>query len=126
YILAVDRLTGKERWRTARETDTTSYSVPCVRPLPGGGQEIISCSTAEGIFALDPKTGQQKWNLPVFTMRTVSSPVLIGDLVIGSAGSGGGGNHLVAVQAGEQPQEVFRVKTQAPYVPTAVARGDLL
>src|SRR5690606_8454224 len=31
-----------------------------------------------------------------------------------------------AVQAGEQPQEVFRVKTQAPYVPTAVARGDLL
>ena len=126
YVLAVDRLTGKERWRTPRVTDTTSYSVPCLRQLPGGGHEIVSCSTAEGVFALDPKTGKQKWNLPVFTMRTVSSPVLIGDLVIGSAGSGGGGNHLVAVQAGEQPQEVFRVKTQAPYVPTAVAHGDLL
>jgi outer membrane protein assembly factor BamB len=126
YVLAIDRMTGEERWRTPRATASTSYSVPCVRTLPDGGKELISCSTAEGIFALDPKTGKQKWNLKVFTMRTVSSPVLVGDLVIGSAGSGGGGNHLVAVQPGDEPEEVFRVKTQAPYVPTSVARGDLL
>lgn len=126
FVLAVDRLTGKERWRTPRATDTTSYSVPCIRELENGQKELISCSTAEGIFALDPKTGEQKWNLKVFTMRTVSSPVLTSGLVIGSTGSGGGGNYVVAVKPGEEPKEVWRVKTQAPYVPTTVAYKDML
>jgi outer membrane protein assembly factor BamB len=126
FVLAVDRKTGEKRWQTKRATDSTSYSVPCIRTLADGTKEIISCSTAEGIFALDPKTGEQKWNLPVFTMRTVSSPQLVGDLVIGTTGSGGGGNYVVAIKPGKNAEEVFRVKTQAPYVPTPVARGDML
>jgi outer membrane protein assembly factor BamB len=126
FILAVDRHTGEERWRTKRATDTTSYSVPCVRELPNGEKEIISCSTAEGIFALDPKTGEQKWNLRVFSMRTVSSPVLAGDYILGTTGSGGGGNYVSVIQPGKEAEEVYRVKTQAPYVPTPVVKGDLL
>lgn len=126
FVLAVDRKTGEERWRTKRATDSTSYSVPCIRELKDGGKELICCSTAEGIFALDAKTGKQKWNLEVFTMRTVSSPQLVGDLVIGTTGSGGGGNYVVAITPGEKAEEVYRVKTQAPYVPTPVAKGDLL
>lgn len=126
FVLAVDRLTGKERWRTPRATDSTSYSVPCIRTLADGTKEIICCSTAEGIFALDPKTGKQKWNKAVFTMRTVSSPQLVGDLIVGTTGSGGGGNYVVAIKPESDAQEVYRVKTQAPYVPTPVAKGDLL
>lgn len=126
FVLAVDRKTGEERWRTKRATDSTSYSVPCIRELKDGSKELICCSTAEGIFALDPKNGKQKWNLEVFSMRTVSSPQLVGDLVIGSTGSGGGGNYVVAITPGEKAEEVYRVKTQAPYVPTPVAKGDLL
>lgn len=126
FVLAVDRKTGTERWRTKRATDSTSYSVPCIRELADGTKEIISCSTAEGIFALDPKTGKQKWNKEVFTMRTVSSPQLVGELIVGSTGSGGGGNYVVAITPGEKAEEVYRVKTQAPYVPTPVAKGDLL
>ena len=38
-------------------------------------------------------------------MRTVASPIVVGDLVLGSNGSGGGGNYLVAVRMGKQPQE---------------------
>lgn len=126
FILAVDRKTGKERWKTKCNTDTTSYSTPCIRALPGGKQELICCSTAEGIFALDPATGKQNWGLPVFNLRTVSSPQLVGDLVVGTQGSAGGGNFVVAIKPGEKPTEVYRVKTQAPYVPTPVQRGDLL
>lgn len=126
FMVAVDRQSGKEVWRLQRETDTTSYSVPCIRELAGGEKELISCSTAEGIFGIDPKTGKQKWNLPVFTMRTVSSPFLSNGLVFGTTGSGGGGNYVVALEPGAEPKEVYRVKTQAPYVPTPVAKGDLL
>jgi outer membrane protein assembly factor BamB len=126
FMLAVDRKTGDKKWQTKRVTDTTSYSVPAIRELPGGKKELISCSTGEGIFALDPQTGNQKWALPVFTMRTVSSPQLVGDLVIGTTGSGGGGNYVVAIKPGEKPEEVYRIKTQAPYVPTPVIKGDLM
>ncbi|HTN76561.1 MAG TPA: PQQ-binding-like beta-propeller repeat protein [Pirellulaceae bacterium] len=126
FVLAVDRKTGKERWKTARTTDTTTYSTPCIRNLPDGTKEIVCCSTAEGIFALDPKTGKDKWALKVFSQRTVSSPLLVGDFVVGTTGSGGGGNYIVAVKPGEKPEEVYRVKTQAPYVPTPVQRGDKL
>ncbi len=126
FVLAVDRLTGQERWKTKCETDTTTYSTPCIRELPGGKKELVCCSTAEGIFALDPTTGKKNWAISVFTMRTVSSPLLVGDLVIGTTGSGGGGNYVVAVTPGENAKEVYRVKTQAPYVPTPVQRGDLL
>jgi outer membrane protein assembly factor BamB len=59
-------------------------------------------------------------------MRAVSSPQLVGDLIIGTTGSGGGGNYVVAIKPGEKPAEVYRIKTQAPYVPTPVIKGDLM
>ena len=126
FIVAVDRRTGKEKWRTKRETDTTSYSVPCIRELPGGAKELVSCSTAEGIFALDPRTGAEKWKLPIITMRTVSSPILTNGLAIATTGSGGGGNYVVALRPGKEPEIAYEIKKEAPYVPSPVALGNLL
>jgi outer membrane protein assembly factor BamB len=59
-------------------------------------------------------------------MRTVSSPIIVGDLVFGSNGSGGGGHYLVAVRLGSPPQEVYRVTRLAPYITTSIARDDLV
>lgn len=127
FVVAVDRSTGAIRWKTPRKIDTASYSVPCVYQPEGGRPEILCCSTAEGIFSLDPETGIENWSLPVFTMRTVSSPVLTKPgLVIGTTGSGGGGNYLVALRPGKKPEVAYEVKQQAPYVPTPVCRGDLM
>ena len=125
FVVAVNKNTGKEVWRTERKIDSTSYSVPCVRKT-SAGDEIVSLSTGEGIFALDPKDGKEKWSSKVFTMRTVSSPLVIGDLVFGTTGSGGGGNYVVALKPGAEPETVYEVKKEAPYVPTPVARGELL
>jgi outer membrane protein assembly factor BamB len=126
FLVAVDKKTGDIRWRTERKIDTTSYSVPCIRKNERGQDEIVCCTTAEGMFALDPKTGKENWSLPVFDKRTVSSPQLVGGLIIGTTGSGGGGNALVAIKPGSPPTVEYEVKRQAPYVPTPVARGDLL
>ncbi|MFO0817603.1 MAG: PQQ-binding-like beta-propeller repeat protein [Pirellulales bacterium] len=128
FVVAVDRKTGEVKWKTPRKTDTTSYSVPCVRQLPDeGGDEIVCCSTAEGIFALNPKNGEQNWALKVFDKRTVSSPFIAGGLVFGTTGSGGGGSYVVALSPkGAQPEVVYEVRKEAPYVPTPVARGELL
>jgi outer membrane protein assembly factor BamB len=124
-VMAFDRLTGQPRWTTPRMSTSVSYSVPCLRRT-GDQTELICCSTAHGIFSLDPDTGTENWSIDVFTMRTVSSPVLVGDLIFGSTGSGQGGNYVVAVRPGDKPQVAYKVEQPAPYVPTPVARGDLI
>jgi outer membrane protein assembly factor BamB len=127
FIVAVEQATGKIRWRTQLKVDTACYTVPCIRKNEAGQDELISCSTAEGIFALDPRSGRQLWSAPdVFSMRTVSSPVLAAGLIFGSTGAGAGGHYLVAVRPGPQPTVAYEVKEQAPYVPTPVTRGELM
>lgn len=125
-ILAVDRRTGETRWTTPRESKVMSYSVPCLHPRGDGQWDLIGCSTAEGIFALDPLSGAPRWSLPVFEMRTVSSPLSVDGLLIGTTGSGGGGNYVVALRPGESPAVAYHVRKQAPYVPTPVAKDGYL
>ncbi|MFN0022065.1 MAG: PQQ-binding-like beta-propeller repeat protein [Pirellulaceae bacterium] len=127
YVVAVDKQNGHIRWKTPRKIDIASYSVPCIYKSAKGTTELLCCSTGEGIFSLDPKTGKENWSEPVFKLRTVSSPLVIGGLVIATNGSGGGsGNTLVALRPGPKPEVVYDIRKAAPYVPTPVARGNLL
>jgi outer membrane protein assembly factor BamB len=126
FVVAFEKSTGKERWRLPRQTDTASYSVPCVRKT-AGGEELLCCSTKEGMFGIDPKTGRENWSLAdAFSMRTVASPVVAGGLVFGSTGSGGGGNYIVAIKPGTNPETAYEIRREANYVPTPVAKGDLI
>ncbi|MCH2181538.1 MAG: PQQ-binding-like beta-propeller repeat protein [Mariniblastus sp.] len=125
-VIAVDRLTGKDVWTTELASTRANYSVPCVFSLDGRDQ-LIACSTAEGFFSLDPETGQFNWKMPAFKMRTVASPVLEGNLVLGSTGSGGGGNYLVAARLGDQGAEkLFEVTQAANYVPCPIVCNGLV
>ena len=127
FVIAFDRKTGEERWRTPRKTSVTSYSVPAVFQPLNGPKQIVSTSTADGMYALDLQSGTELWSNPFFDKRTVSSPVVKKDLIFGSTGSGGGGSYLVAARSdGKQVTLAYKVDTQAPYVPTAVSRGDLM
>ena len=125
-IMAFDCASGETLWETPVNTTRVCYSVPCVRELPEGGTELVTCNTGNGIFAVNPANGRINWEINVFSQRCVASPVLFGDLVIGSCGSGGGNNELVAVRGGENPEEVFRLRANAGYVPTPIVVGDLL
>ena len=50
--------------------------------------------------------------------------------MFGSTGSGGGGNYIVAVRPGKNPEVVYKYENadefKAPYVPTPVTHGDML
>jgi len=127
FIVAFDRKTGNERWRTPRKTAVTSYSTPAIFQPRNGPPQIVSTSTGNGMFALDPKDGKELWSSVLFDKRTVSSPLIKGDIIVGSTGSGPGGNYLVAARSdGGQPTQIYKIDTQAPYVPASVARGNLL
>jgi outer membrane protein assembly factor BamB len=125
-VVALDRMTGEVRWTTPRKAARVCYGTPCLYEPPNGPVELICYDTADGFISLDPRTGKENWTFPAFTMRTVASPIIVDDLVFGSNGSGGGGNYLVAVRLTEPRQEVYRIKRQAPYVPTSVAHDGLV
>ena len=125
-MMAFDRKTGQLRWDRPLATSRACYGTPCIYRPKQGPPELICYNTADGVFSLDPKTGSRNWSIDVFRMRNVNSPIVVGDLIFGSNGSGGGGNYLVAVRAGESPQEAFRVTRHAPYATTPVAHGKLV
>ena len=130
-LLAFDRRTGERRWKTDRRTESVSYATPCVLARQGQPPELIFNSGAHGISGIDPKTGKTDWELDVFDNRTVSSPVLAGGLILGTCGSGAGGNYVATIHPGSvdgrsPPQEAWKIKEQAPYVPTPIVKGDLV
>ncbi len=130
-LIAVDRGTGETLWETKLTTTRSCYGVPAIHSGgadANGPVQLIGANTGDGIFGLDANTGKMLWNLRVFDKRVCSTPLVVGDIAIGTCGSGGGGNELVAVQipktADQQPQEIYRINRAAPYVPTPSIKGD--
>ena len=119
--IAVDRKTGKTQWTIdRRNTRNASYLTPCV--YPEGSGHLIFNSFAHGMTSVDVSNGDIVWETePVFEKRVVSSPVIAGDLILGSSGQGGGGKHLVAIRAGDKPEVAYKIEGDAAsYVPTAL------
>ena len=130
FMLAFDRKTGKERWRTPLVSMNVCYSVPFIYTNKNGQDELICISTGNGVFSLDPLTGERNWAFEgAFDKRTVGSPILAGGLILGGTGSGAySSNYIVAVKPGNPPELAYQIKNsskfKAPYVPSLIAKGD--
>ncbi len=127
-VVAFDRKTGKIEWKTDRGSAAASYSVPCIYKGKDGKDQLIGCSTADGMYSLDPETGKELWSFAgAFKMRTVASPTISDGLILGSTGSGGGGNYVIAIQPpterAAKANEKFRVTKNASYVPCPIVHG---
>jgi outer membrane protein assembly factor BamB len=59
YLLAVDKKTGREKWRADRGSGKMSYSTPLVVPAPNGAEIVVNSS--ERVDAYDAKTGELRW-----------------------------------------------------------------
>lgn len=60
YLLAVDKRTGKTRWKVDRGRNVRSYSTPVVIPGPSGDEVIVN--STEGLHAYDASTGTLLWH----------------------------------------------------------------
>jgi outer membrane protein assembly factor BamB len=130
-LVAVERATGTTRWTVPRHGKNATYSTPCVYHPPGKPAELVFTNWQHGMTGVDPKTGKVNWEISTFKPdqqeRAVASPVVAGDLVLGSCGFAGGQKHLVAVRPyadGDKPKEVWRMERQAPHLPTPLVKGD--
>jgi outer membrane protein assembly factor BamB len=132
FVVAVDATTGRTLWQTPRQSAVVAYSTPCVYEPKNGTPSLIFNSQGHGIYAVDPDTGHVLWDYAqAFDKRSVSSPIIAGDIILGSCGSGGGGSFVTAIRAGDakagrKPELAYQMKKSAPYVPTGLVAGNLV
>ena len=87
FLLAVDKRTGKERWRTPRAEAKSGHATPIVWRAPDGTDELL----LPGSFLLtayDAKTGAKRWWVRGLSFEIKSTPVISGNtLFINGYGS---------------------------------------
>ncbi len=125
-VMAFNSESGEMLWETPRTTTRACYGVPKHFKDESGVEALLFANTGDGIFAIELETGKPLWNKKVFGKRCVSCPTIIGDLAIGTEGSGGGGNVLYGVSLTGEHKVEFKVDRSAPYVPSPVSKGNML
>jgi len=132
YVVAHDKQTGKEVWKTLRITDARAE--PCdayTTPLlwqPGDRPEVIVMG-GQMLDAYDPATGKQLWFLPKLTgSRVITNPVAAHGMIYATQGMR---TPLLAVRIkgdGERRHDeiVWQHERGTSDSPTPTVWGDLL
>ena len=127
YLVALDRKTGKERWRTRRENKTRSYVTPIIREIDGRTQMILSGSLC--VASYDPRNGKRHWIINGPTEQFVASVVYNGEYVFVT--SGYPERHIVAIRPDGRGNVTdnhvaWRTNRGAAYVPSPIIVGPYL
>jgi len=131
FLSALDITSGDVLWRIDRYDAKASFATPCEFVDPSGTRGLLFSSMAHGISFVDPNNGKTLWEQDgLFDKRTISSSLVVDGLVVGTCGSGLGGNYLVALNPGSAQQRIlpslaYKLERSIPYVPTSVAQGKL-
>lgn len=132
-LLGLDAQTGKVVWKVARKSGNATYSTPCVFKPADGSALVIFTNWQHGVTAVEPGTGKVAWDLSVFSVdekeRAIASPVVAGELILGTCGFVTKQKHLVAIHPGDprqgvKPREVWRYEKAVSYMPTPLVRGE--
>jgi outer membrane protein assembly factor BamB len=130
FVVALDCQTGKERWLTERTVSTDrrfSFSTPLL--ISVNGQEQIISSGSNVVSALDPKTGEEIWQVNYKGYSVVPRPVFGQGLVFVSTGFDS--PSLIAVRPDgkgdvTKTHVAWTVRKGAPLTPSPLLIGEEL
>jgi len=127
YLLALDKKTGKERWRLDRGEGQRSYTTPLV--VRGEDGDVLIVNANERIEALDPATGRLIWHAGEPIRVPVATPVHHDGVLYSTRGYRGG--PYLAIRLGGQGDVAethvrWRVGAGAPYVGSLVHHRGLV
>lgn len=128
FVTALDKRTGKERWRVKRnEIDT--WATPLVVEQNGRAQVIVAGKNR--LHGYDLETGAVIWHSEGVTMNPIPSPVFGDGMVFVT--SGFQGNKLRAIRLADAkdditntPAMVWTLDRDTPYVPSPLLYDGVL
>ena len=127
YITALDKNTGKEVWKAARQ-NRRSWATPLL--VTAGGRPELVASGAESVISYDPATGKELWRSKGVVSHPIPSLVAGFGMVFATAGSSakvamgiklGGSGDIT-----NTPYMVWEYKKGTAYVPSPILYGDYL
>ncbi|MDF1815197.1 MAG: PQQ-binding-like beta-propeller repeat protein [Verrucomicrobiales bacterium] len=123
-LFALRAENGELVWTVPRKSQRISYSVPCIYQ-----ENLVFVNWQHGFTAIQPETGAVIDDKSVFNLdtneRAISSPVVVGETVIGTCGFTANPKHCVAMRLMENKwQEIWRIEKNVPHIPSVVAVGD--
>jgi outer membrane protein assembly factor BamB len=80
YLLALDKRTGEERWRTERPEAKSGHATPIVWESPEGETQILLPGSFL-MMAYAVETGEKRWWVRGLSFEIKSTPVILGDTV---------------------------------------------
>jgi hypothetical protein len=81
FVIAVDRITGRQRWKTERAGTTIGWATPMVFRPPKGPAELIVLGTTR-LDSYTLATGERRWWRPLASMGSLGTPVTLGDTIL--------------------------------------------
>ena len=135
YLLRIDKMTGKTRWRVNRLTrarfeSPDAYTTPALLHHAGGAEIIIT--GGDVVTGHDPATGAELWRADGLnprndgSYRIVASPIVQGDMIFAPSRE----RPLLALKAGGRGDvtrsHVLWSFNNGPDVPTPVTDGTYL
>lgn len=126
-MVALDKQTGKEVWRTPRTT-RRSWATPIL--VKAGDRTELIASGAEMVIAYDPRTGKELWRADGVQSHPIPSPVAGHGMVFMTAGSQA--KRALAIKVGgngdltKSDAIAWRYDKGTAYVPSPILHGDYL
>jgi outer membrane protein assembly factor BamB len=127
YLLALDKTTGRERWKADRGKGRASYSTPVIVQTPAGAEIIVNSS--ERVDGYDARTGELRWHVGEPNRFPIPVPVVHDGIIYLSRGYRSG--PYFALRAGgrgdlSSSHVLWHVPTGAPYVSSLLYYDGLI
>jgi len=103
-IVALERATGKVRWKSPRGPSRLGHATPLLVPV--AGQEVLVSPAGEVVQAFEPQSGKLLWTVAAIGEGVTPSPVVAEGMVF--AASGFGATALRAIRLEGRPEETTR------------------
>jgi outer membrane protein assembly factor BamB len=121
FLFAVDKATGKEKWRAKRGLSRIAHTTPVV--VSHKGRDVLISTAGDVIQEFNPQTGERLWTVRAEGEGVSPSPVFGDGLVFAS--SGFGNPRLRAVKVDRDGDDatrtvIWEAKKNVPMIPSAV------
>ena len=128
FIIALDKKTGEELWKAARD-EATSWSTPIA--VKSNGQLQIIASATNRVRSYDLATGNLIWECGGMTMNAIPSPVAADGMVYVTSGFRGSALRAIRLSdAGgditDSDAVVWTHNKDTPYAPSPLLYDNLL